>query len=81
MDKKKVVKKKPALCYGDYENKSWQQLDRIHKNIFKMFDKYFKVKSKTATRLEQIEIDGLKHALLELCEVERELTLREEDPR
>lgn len=82
--KKKIAtkgKKKTPLCYGDYGNKSDSQLVKIHNNIFKLFDKYLESKHRKATTLERIEIRGLQHALRELCRIERELTLREEDPR
>lgn len=60
------MKTKKALCYGDYQSKSDKWLNKQSGVL------YFKIKDKLP--------QDLWHTLDELCEVERELTLREEQP-
>lgn len=56
------------LKYGDYADKSDKWLTNRSKHLFK----YFK---------NILENDEDKAMIIEICEVERELTLREEYPR
>jgi hypothetical protein len=60
------IRYKKPKCYGDYQSKSWKWLDNRENKIIDFFRE----------RLERNELD----MLYELLEVERELTLREEQP-
>ena len=59
--------KKDKMCYGDYSNKTDKWLDKRSVYLYEYFTSF--LTDEDITMLE------------ELCEVERELTLREEDPR
>lgn len=68
---------KHILKYGDYAEMTDRGLLAKRSKIFKTIDTYLEERHKKGKTLERIKIRGVSHAINELIEVERELTLRE----